>query len=211
MNLINVNDYFAESEKVIEIVKQKEDQLHRQLPTAERLRIAEEELKAAKSREEYEQLKKIKEDLELKIRLNELNEPAIPAEYQDKIRRNREIEEEQAVQKLNELKSELAAKLSILESELLPIVTNIVNLERRRDIGLQVDKALQSTIYEDPQILSVRRALRTYSLPGGGLSSDLAKASSARALLVRAAEQLKAIKAPIEARGFFKNRKKVAK
>lgn len=204
MQIIDHKKFLSESEKAIQIVLENEDKFRRQVPTANRLRIVQEELKKAKSREEFEELTQLKKDLELKVRLNELHYPAIPPEHREKIQLNRELEDQTIVEKINELKKELAAAIAKIEDELIPLVTNIANLEDRRLIAKQIDILLDGEIYESPYHPSP-----TYFMKRLSFSADGRNSMRAKKLLSETVESLKRIQVPIESKGFFKRNKKV--
>lgn len=146
VELINANQYFTESEKVIEIVKERKDKMDRSLPAKQRLELAKDLLKSAKSVDEHNELKKEIEKLELDIKFDKGMVPAIPEEYQPKIAFNRVTEEEKLDEELDRQKQELNKLAAIFEEQLVPTLQNIASLEKRKLIGKKIDLLLDGHI-----------------------------------------------------------------
>lgn len=142
VELIDVQQYFTESEKVIEIVKENRDEMHRRLPAKYRLRIAKDLLVSSESSDEHYELKKEIEELELNIKFETGRVPAIPEEHQAKIAFNRVVEEEKLDAELDKQKQELNRLAAIFEEQLVPTLQNIASLEKRKLIGKQIDVLL---------------------------------------------------------------------
>lgn len=155
VELINVQQYFTESEKVIQIVKDKQDDLHRSLTAEHKLKIAKESLEKAKTREMFEELTNTIKDLEYEIKFGKDSIPAIPEEYQSKIAFNRVHEEEQIDLEIANQKESLLQILAGLEKPLMNILTNIENLEGRKLLGKKIDILLDQEIVKDSRINSL--------------------------------------------------------
>ncbi|RDW15951.1 hypothetical protein [Oceanobacillus chungangensis] len=152
INLIDANKYFQESEKVIQIVKDRQDKIHRTLPTEFKLRIAKESLEKAKTREDYDELSNMIKDFEFEIKYGKNYVPAIPEENQSKIAVNRVREEEQIDLEIAKQKELLMELVDGLQTPLLNVLLNIEKLEERRLIGKKVDILLEEKITQDNRI-----------------------------------------------------------
>lgn len=150
--LINEKQYLVESEKVIQIVKERQEELHRSLPTELKLKIAKESLEKAGTREIYEAMNKKIKDLEFEIKYGDDFIPAIPEEHQHKIAFNRVHEEEQIDLEIAKQKESLLQILDGLEEPLMTVLKNIEKLEARKLIGIKVDVLLDAKITKDPRI-----------------------------------------------------------
>ncbi|UJF27455.1 hypothetical protein [Planococcus sp. 107-1] len=146
VELIDAQQYFTESEKVIEIVKENKDKLRRNLPAKNRLKLAKDLLESAKSAAEHHELKKEIEELELEIKFDKGRVPAIPEEHQPKIAFNRVVEEEKLDAELEKQKQELNKLATIFEEQLLPTLKNIASLEKRKLVGKKIDILLDGHI-----------------------------------------------------------------
>lgn len=146
VELIDVQQYFTESEKVIGIVEENRNKLHRSLTAKERLQLAKGLLDTAKSAAEHHALKKEIEDLELEIKFDNGMVPAIPGEHQPKIAFNRVVEEEKLNAELEKQKQELNKLAAIFEEQLVPTLKNIAALENRKLIGKKIDILLDGHI-----------------------------------------------------------------
>lgn len=154
MTLINEKQYFSESEKVIQIVKEREADLHRSLPVDRRLQIAKESLDKAKTREEYDHINKLIKDFEFELKFGKDYIPAIPEEYQLKIAYNRVQEEEELESAIQQEKETLVQILDGLESSLMNTLANIESLEKRKLIGKKIDILLDGNIQKDNRFSS---------------------------------------------------------
>lgn len=152
VSLINAQQYFSESEKVIQIVKDRQDDLYRSLPVDRKLEIAKESLEKADTREVFEELKNTIKDLEYEIKFGKDFIPAIPEEYQSKIAFNRVHEEEQIDLEIAKQKESLIQIINGLEEPLMNVLTNIEKLEARKTIGKKVDILLDEKITKNPLI-----------------------------------------------------------
>lgn len=151
VELINEQQYFTESEKVIQIVKERQDDLHRSLTAKSKLDIAKESLEKAKTREEFDELTNIIKDLEFEIKFGNDFIPAIPEEHQNKVAFNRVHEEEQIDLEIAKQKESLLQILNGLEEPLINVLTNIEKLEGRKLLGKKVDILLDQKIQKDPR------------------------------------------------------------
>ncbi|MFS0810644.1 hypothetical protein [Peribacillus phoenicis] len=174
-NLIDVNQYFIESEKVIQIVKDREEELRRTLPAKYKLEIAKESLEKAATRESYEKLQNTIKDLEYEIKFGNNSIPAIPEEHQNRIAFNRVHEEEQIDIEIAKQKELLLQILDGLENPLMNVLTNIENLEVRKLIGTKVDILLDEKITKDPRIHSPFRSVSYLSFSAGERNSKSAR------------------------------------
>lgn len=148
---IDPQQYFVESERVVEIVKERQEEIHRSLSAEHRLEIAKELLKDAKSREEYEQLTKDIKELELEVKYDLGYFPMVPEEHQLKVAFNRVYEEEKLNEELTNQKELLMQLIKGLEKPLSTVLENIENLEKRKLIGTKVDLMLELNIHKDKQ------------------------------------------------------------
>lgn len=152
VQLINPDDYFKESEKVIQIVKEREEEVRRSLPAEYKLRMAKETLDDVKSREEFDELNQKIKDLEFEIKYGKDYVPAIPGEYQNKIAFNRVHEEEKIDEEIVKQKETLLELIETMEHSLIDVLRNIENLEKRKLIGKKIDILLDEKILLDGRI-----------------------------------------------------------
>lgn len=185
---VNPQIYFVESEKAIQIAKERQEEVKRELPANYKLTLAKELLEDARSREEYEELTKEIKELELELKYDIGYFPMVPEEHQSKIAFNRVYEEEKLDEELAKQKQLLMQLIDGLESPLVTVLKNIEALENRKIIGKKVDAVLDFNIYTD------RVASDFYHL----------------AYLTSSAEQIYAAKANQAAEKFFKELKKIS-
>ena len=152
--LVDEKQYFLESEKVIQIVKEREDEVRRRLPAEYRLRMAKEFIKNVKTREDFEELNDEIKNLEFEIKYDKDHIPAIPEEYQNKIAFNRVHEEEQIDQEIEKQKKLLLSLVNDLEKPLINVLKNIERLEERKLLGKKIDILLDEVIVKDGRIHS---------------------------------------------------------
>lgn len=146
---INPGNYFVESEKVYEMVKERQEEARKALPANYKLTLAKELLDDAKSREEYEELVKEIKELELELKYEIGYFPAIPEEHQQKVAFNRVYEEEKLDAELVNQKALLAKLVDGLEVSLGTVLNNIAALENRKNMGKTIDALLDFKIYKD--------------------------------------------------------------
>lgn len=127
--LIDSKDYYVESRKAIDIALAKEDEFKKKLTSKERLKVYYRHLEETKDQEEFKILKVLKDDLEMKIKFHDTYEPVIPKADQGKIIKNLEIEQRAVIEKANELKGQLSKLLDAFESEAIPLLIAIDDLE----------------------------------------------------------------------------------
>ena len=162
MEAINVNDYFIESKKAIQLVLDREQELQRKLKAAERLQLLKEHKKNAKTSEDFEALEQQEKELERKIRFQQLTEPAVPAEHKEKILRNVKAEQLQQAEKLNELKGQLSEQIKYMKENIIPLLKSIHELEAMDEIPNQVDIILDAEIGEGA-VLPVNQRMKAFS------------------------------------------------
>ncbi|MFC4409432.1 hypothetical protein ACFOZY_03160 [Chungangia koreensis] len=150
--LINEKRYFVESEKVIQIVKERQEEVHRSLSTEQKLQIAKKSLEKASSREIFDSINNTIKDLEYEIKFGSDFIPAIPEEHQSKVAFNRVHEEEQIDLEIATQKELLLEIINGLEEPLMNVLTNIEKLEARKLIGKKIDILLDQKITIDPRI-----------------------------------------------------------
>lgn len=153
MTLINEKQYFVESEKVVQIVKEKKEALHRQLPVQYRIGIAKDLIEGAKTPEEYRALKEQLKELEIEMKFDNGRIQAIPDEHQLKVAYNRVAEEEKLDEVLEKQKAALFTLVENFEKKLLPTLQNIAALEKRKLIGKKIDILLDGDLIKSPQII----------------------------------------------------------
>ncbi|WP_438316547.1 hypothetical protein [Sporosarcina sp. FA9] len=153
--LIDASNYFKESEKVIQIVKDRQEDIHRSLSEKRKLEIAKESLETASSRESFDALNNMIKDLEFEIKHGNDVIPAIPEKYQNKIAFNRVHEEEQIDLEIARQKELLLEVVNGLEESLINTLQNIEGLEKRKLIGKKVDILLDGKITKDNNIHNV--------------------------------------------------------
>lgn len=146
---IDENKYFAESKKAIQIAVENERLLGKKMPTVDKLQLARDYKKNTKEPNEYKELEKLEKELEMKIRFNQLNEPAVPEEQQEKIRKNVDIEEQELNKVLNELKAQLRLHYKYVEDEIIPLIVNIEKLEQLSAVPSQIKLLLKAVIGEN--------------------------------------------------------------
>lgn len=155
VSLIDVSNFFKESEKVIQIVKNRQDEIHRTLSAEDRLEIAKESLEKVSTRESFDELSNKIKDLEFEIKHGKDSVPAIPEKYQSKVAFNRVEEEEKIDLEIAEQKELLLELIDGLETPLINVLRNIESLEERKLIGKKVDVLLDGKITKDKQIQDV--------------------------------------------------------
>lgn len=185
---VNPQIYFVESEKAIQIAKERQEDVKRALPTQYKLTLAKELLEGAKSREEYEELTKEIKELELELKYDKGFFPMVPEEHQSKIAFNRVFEEEKLDEELAKQKQLLMQLIDGLEDSLGTVLNNIEALEKRKRIGKTVDAILDFNIHKDR------------------IANDLYHLS----YLTTSAEQIYATKANQAREKFFKELKKIS-
>lgn len=169
--LIDPKQYFTESEKVIQIVKERQEDLHRSLPAERKLVIAKESLEKAGTREIFDELKRKITDLEFEIRFGDDFIPAIPEEHQSKIAFNRVHEEEQIDLEIAKQKEFLLQIINGLEEPLINVLTNIEKLETRKLIGKSIDILLDEKITKDSRIHNALGNMRYLNISEGKTNS----------------------------------------
>ncbi|MCM3637732.1 hypothetical protein M3152_08355 [Sporosarcina luteola] len=205
METINVNDYFIESKKAIQLVLDREQELEKKIKSYDLLQLIKNQKEKAKTPEEYEFLEQEEKKLANKIRFNQLTEPAVPAEHREKIQRNLKVEELQRVEKLNELKGQLTEQIGYMKETLIPLLNSINELEAMEEVSNQIDIILDAEIGEKA-VMPVSQRLKPFSKkeyrPRAGIAlQDVQKA----------ADELGKITVPIETTGllsFLKRGKK---
>lgn len=150
--LIDSKDYYVESRKAIDIALAKEDEFQKKMTSKERLKVYNRHLEETKDQEEYKALKVLKDALEMKIKFHDTYEPAVPKADQGKIIRNLEIEQRDAIEKANELKGQLSKLLDAFESEAIPLLIAIDDLEMLRFTPNNIDIILSHRFEEEADI-----------------------------------------------------------
>lgn len=146
--LIDSKDYYVESRKAIGIALAREDKFNKELSPEERLEVYKRHLKTTNNQEEYVTLKALEDALEMKIKFNDTAEPVVPQADQEKIRKNLEIEQRAAVEKTNELKTQLSELLDTFEKEAIPLLVAIDELEVLSYIPNNIDIILSHEFRE---------------------------------------------------------------
>ncbi|APH07214.1 hypothetical protein A9C19_20735 (plasmid) [Bacillus weihaiensis] len=205
MKLIDENQYFVESNKVIQVVLDNESLSEKKLKAADKLQLVKEQKTHTTSPEEYEELEMLEKELERKIRFNQLKYPAVPEDLRETVKRNAAVEQLEVDNTLNELKAELKDRVEYLESELLPLLDNIRKLESLKKVPDQIDFILKAEMGEGVSI-PVSLMLRTLSP-----SNNEGQAGKALKDLNKTVASLKKIEVPVETKGlldFLKRGKK---
>lgn len=141
--LIDTNNYFVESRKAIQIALEKERDLYNQIPKEEKLRLLRKRKAETNSVEEYEAIEIMEKQLEKEIKFNG-PVPLVPDEYKDVIKKNVEIEAAEYTEKLNELRKELKIQLPYLQDVVLPLLINIHELKKMKNVPSDVEFILDS-------------------------------------------------------------------
>lgn len=191
-NFIDENQYFVESKKAIQIVLEKEALLGKQLKTTERLELVKKYKELAKTDEEYDELEKQERSLGRKIKFNQLNEPAIPEEHKEKVKRNVAVEQLAFDEKLNELKLKLQDQVEHMEKEVLPLLTSIAKLESMKGIPDQIQIIADAEIGEEVPIKLDYRLKLLRTTPEG------TRAGVAQKGLTKVLKVLEQIQMPME-------------
>lgn len=147
--MIDETQYFTESKKAIQIVLENERLLGKKLKTHDLLQLVKDHKKVTDSVEEFDKLEKLERHLERKIRFNQLNEPAVPEEHQEKIKRNATVEQQEVDKMLDQYRTHLGTHLKYLEDEVIPVLTSIEKLEKLSTIPVLIDKLLTGEIGEN--------------------------------------------------------------
>lgn len=195
--LINKDQYFQESKKAIQTVLQEEDKLNKGMNAADKLELVKELKEKTNSEKEFDELEKEQRELEKIIRFQKVPVDAIPKEHQKVVKRNVAVEQLEVDEKLNELKAELANHIEQLEGELLPLLTNINELEKLKCIPHQINLLTNATIGEGAPYPA--RAL----VQAVSRSSDEVRSSKALKELNELIGAIKGIKVPVETKGLL--------
>lgn len=177
---IDPQQFFAETEKVIQIVKERQEDIQRALPSENRLQLAKKLLEDVKSHEEYEQLTKEIKELEFDVKYDKGMVPAIPEEYKTKIISNSAHEEEQINAELKKQKEQLFELIEGLEGPILTTLRNIKQLEKRKLIGKKIDILLDEFIHKDPRLHNVMGHANYLGFSGGEINSKEAYAEGTK-------------------------------
>ena len=167
--LIDSKDYYVESRKAIDIALAREDKFHKELSPEERLEVYKRHLKTTNNQEEYVTLKALKDALEMKIKFNDTTEPVVPKADQEKIRKNLEIEQRAAVEKTNELKTQLSELLDTFEKEAVPLIIAIEEMETLKVIPDKIDTILSHELREKHFLGGIKGRFNSLSIPIGEL------------------------------------------
>lgn len=162
---INENKYFVESKKALEIAKEREKAEKAKLKTTDLLKLTRKHKETAKTPEEYKELEILEKELRMKVKFNQYHVPAVPPEHVEKIRRNAEVEQSKASKKLDELKVQLKSKIDYLESEVIPLVEDIKEMEQMMNIPNQIEIILDADIGEKAPVTMSSR-LKTFKFDG---------------------------------------------
>lgn len=146
--LIDVNAYYVESRKAVDIALAKDERFRNELTPEERLEIYTRYLKETNDPKEYQALKLLKDELEMKIKFNDTAKPVVPDDAQEKIKRNLEIEQQAAVEKTNELKAQLSDLIAEFEREALPLIKAVGEMEALQGIPTKIDVILSHELRE---------------------------------------------------------------
>lgn len=169
---IDSKQYFIESEKVIQIVVEREEQIHRSLSAKEKLQIAEKLLKKSETREEFDALSEEIKDLGFEIEYDKEMVSAIPEEHQMKIAFNRVHEEEQLNEELKRQKEQLFKLVDGIENAILTTLSNIEELEKRKLIGKKIDIILDEFIHKEGRMHSVMGHAEYLNVSGGHKNAE---------------------------------------
>lgn len=167
VELVNVQQYFTESDKVIRIVEEKQNELHRQLPVTHRLQLAKDLLEDAKTPEEYQLLKDRIQEFEIELKFDKGTVPAIPEEHQLKVAFNRVSEEEKLDEELSKQKELLHKLVTDFEGQLTPTLQNVAALERRKLTGKKIDILLDGDIHKSNQFTDALYYANGLAFSGG--------------------------------------------
>ncbi|MFD2118161.1 hypothetical protein ACFSTH_11695 [Paenibacillus yanchengensis] len=162
VELIDVGKYFAESKKVIQIAIEREKLLGKKMPITDKLRLIRDYKKKTNSPDEYEALETLEKELDKKLRFNQLNEPAVPDEYKEKVKRNAVVELQEVNKLLNEFKAQLRFHYKYIENEVVPLIANIEKLERLKAIPVQIEAIIDEEIGENA-VFKIENTIRELS------------------------------------------------
>ncbi len=146
--LIDVNAYYVESRKAVNIALAKDERFRKELTPEERLEVYTRYLKETKDPKEYQALKRLKDELEMKIKFHDTTEPVVPEDAQEKVRKNLEIEMQAAIEKTNELKMQLLDLVTKFEKEAIPLIKAVVEMEALQGIPTKIDVILSHQLRE---------------------------------------------------------------
>lgn len=146
--LIDVNAYYVESRKAVDIALAKDERFRKELDPEERLEVYKRYLKETTNPKEYQALKSLKDELEMKIKFHTTAEPVVPEDLQEKIRKNLEIEQQAAIEKTNELKTQLSDLVAKFEREALPLIKAVGEMEALQGIPTKIDVILSHQLRE---------------------------------------------------------------
>lgn len=195
--LVDRNKYFIESRKVLQMILENEERLGKQMKLEDKLQLVKEHRKSTTVREEYEELTKLEQELENKIRFNQFNEPAIPEEHHEKVKRNVYVEQLELDEKANELKLQLKERIEYLESEVLPLLSSIEQLEKMMGIPYQIEAMLGTEIGEKAPY-PARYILNTLAP-----SNDEIQSNKAINSLNSTIDALKKVQTPVDTKELF--------
>ncbi|OKL37608.1 hypothetical protein [Domibacillus mangrovi] len=159
INLIEPNSYFVESKKAIHIALDKEKSLLAEMPKQNKLDLLRKRKKDTNSVEEYEKIEELEKQLEKEIKFRKPI-PLVPAEYKETIQRNVEIEAAELNKQLTELRKELKKQLPYLQDVLLPLLVNVHELKKMRNIPNNINAILDFEFLEEGNFVSANYLVR---------------------------------------------------
>ncbi|RVT56429.1 hypothetical protein [Niallia taxi] len=163
MELIDVNQYFAESRKAIQVTIEKERSLYKELTRKDKLDLLRKRKKETNSIEEYEKIEELEKQLEKEIKFGKQPVLLVPDEYKEVIKKNVAVEEKELNKKLLELRNDLKKQVPYLKDVLLPLLLNIHEIDKLKCVPTQIDAILRSTFNDQQGFLTAEYLVNNIS------------------------------------------------
>ena len=139
VELIDASAFLSETEKAVNLLQKRVDDIRTSANPQERLEILKKMLPEVDDFQQFEELNKEKATLEFTIKHAHEIKPIMPDEHREKILSNQAIELADIDEKLNQQYEVLNSYVEELEKNMLPLLINIYQLEERKDISYRLD------------------------------------------------------------------------
>ncbi|WP_313470552.1 hypothetical protein [Lysinibacillus sp.] len=170
VELVDSSEFLQETEKAINVTYNHVEKLRRSASPQDKLNILKRLLPEVKDYAQFQELSKERELLEFEIR-HENQMSIIPTEHKSKIISNCEIEVGILDNKLNEYYKILDTLIREMETSLVPLLTNIYRLEKRKDLARSLNKYVEGIYYRVPPTMRIEMM---YGFDSSGILSSIA-------------------------------------
>lgn len=170
VELIDASAFLTETEKAVNLLYGHVEKIRKSASPQDKLEILRKILPEVKDYNQFQELSREREQLEFEGKRQNMK-PIIPAEHEKKILNNRDLEVAAVNEELKSCYKLLDSFVGEIEGSLIPLLVNIHQLEKRKDLAHSLNKYAEGKYYRVPPADQVEVM---YGFSAAGIKSSIA-------------------------------------